>query len=161
MRKSLEFRALRQAHSSILERLSLGNPATYFIFFSSHESAALSRRTLKSDIAGGPFRATTGLMHWTKVVSLNHLVGADEQRRRDVDAELFRRLEIDYQFELGGLHHRQFRGLFALQDASDIDTCLPPRVRHVGAVAEKATGKDVRAPNADRRNPVAESHCDV
>jgi len=46
--------------------------------------------------------------------SLDHLIGADEQRRRDVDAELFRRPEIDHQFEPGGLHHRQFRGLFAL-----------------------------------------------
>jgi hypothetical protein len=45
-------------------------------------------------------------VHCTKFVSLDHLVGAAKQRWRDVDAELFRRLEIDCQFELGGLHNR-------------------------------------------------------
>jgi hypothetical protein len=36
-------------------------------------------------------------------VSLDHLVGAAERRCRDLDAELFCRLEIYYQFELGRL----------------------------------------------------------
>jgi hypothetical protein len=38
MRENLKFHALRQAHSSILDRLSLGNRATYFGFFGSHDS---------------------------------------------------------------------------------------------------------------------------
>ena len=50
--------------------------------------------------------APTGLIHRTKCVSLDDLVGAAEQRWRNVDAELFRRLEIDQQFERGGLHNR-------------------------------------------------------
>jgi hypothetical protein len=60
---------------------------------------------------------------------LDNLVGAGEKRWWDVDAELFRRLEIDYQLELGGLHNRKLGGLFALKDASDIDARLPPCVR--------------------------------
>ena len=49
----------------------------------------------------------SALCHKQKGASLfDHLVRAAEQGRRDVDAELFRRLEIDYQFELGGLHNR-------------------------------------------------------
>ena len=81
----------------------------------------------------------SGIMHCTNFVSLDHLVGTAEQRRRDLDAELLCRLEIYHQFELGGLHNRQFRGLFALQDPADIDTCLPPCVRQAGAVVDKAT----------------------
>ena len=73
-------------------------------------------------------------------VSLDHLVGAAEQRCRDLDAELFYRLEIYCRFELGRLHDLQFRGLFALQDPADMDTCLPSCVRQTGAVADKATG---------------------
>src|ERR1700676_1632665 len=37
----------------------------------------------------------------------DHLVGSGEQRWWDVDAQLFRHLEIDYQLELGGLHNRK------------------------------------------------------
>jgi hypothetical protein len=66
--------------------------------------------------------------------------GAAEQRCRDLYAELPCRLEIYYQFELGRLHDLQLRGLFALQDPADIDTCLPPCVRQIGAVADKAAG---------------------
>jgi len=66
--------------------------------------------------------------------------GAAEQRCRDLYAELPCRLEIYYQFELGRLHDLQLRGLFALQDPADIDTCLPPCLRQIGAVADKAAG---------------------
>jgi hypothetical protein len=44
----------------------------------------------------------------------NHLIGAGEKRGWNVDAEIFRRLEIDHQFELGGLHDRKLGWLFAL-----------------------------------------------
>src|ERR1700688_3033658 len=44
MRKSSKFHALRQAQSSILERLSLGNRATYFTFFGSYDSDRRSVR---------------------------------------------------------------------------------------------------------------------
>src|SRR5580765_4478968 len=105
-------------------------------------------------------------MQWTRAeptraASFDHLIGADEERCRDVDAELLRRLEIDDQIELGGLHNRKLGGFFTLEDASDIGTCLPPCVRQVGTVADKAAKHGVHAAVADRWNPVAVCHCDV
>jgi hypothetical protein len=44
--------------------------------------------------AGQYKSATSGLMHCTNFISLDHLVGAAEQRWRDLDAELFCPLEI-------------------------------------------------------------------
>src|SRR5580704_201121 len=91
----------------------------------------------------------------------DHLVGPGQHGRRDVDTKLFRRLEIDDQFEPGGLHDGQFGGLFPLEDAGNVETRLPPRVRQIGTVAEKTTGCDVPAPDTDRWNPAVESQCDV
>ena len=48
-----------------------------------------------------------------RVSLLDHLVGAGEQRRRNVDAKRLRGLEIDHQLELGRLLDRQIGGLFA------------------------------------------------
>src|SRR4051812_28979381 len=103
----------------------------------------------------------SGLMHCTRFASLDHLIGAAKQRWRDVDAELSRRLEINDQFELGGLHNRQVRRLFAFKNATDIDTCLTPRVCQVGTVTKKAASSYVHAANGDRRNPFEETFCDV
>jgi len=86
---------------------------------------------------------------------------SEQKRRRDLDPELLCRFEIDNQLELGGLHNRQVRGLFALQDAANIDTCLPPCVRQVGTIADEATGNRVYAPVADRGDSVRESLRDM
>jgi hypothetical protein len=43
--------------------------------------------------------------HVTRATSLDHLVGASEQRRGHVEAKHIRSLEIDHQFELGRLQH--------------------------------------------------------
>jgi hypothetical protein len=86
---------------------------------------------------------------------------SEQKRRRDLDPELLCRFEIDNQLELGGLHNRQVRGLFTLQDAANIDTCLPPCVRQVGTIADEATGNRVYAPVADRGDSVRESLRDM
>jgi hypothetical protein len=47
--------------------------------------------------AGGPAKC---------VVSFEQLVGANEQRQRHLDPELFRGLQVDQQLDLGGLLDR-------------------------------------------------------
>src|SRR3954453_1623427 len=91
----------------------------------------------------------------------DHFVGAHENCYRDVNSEEFRRLEIDYQIEFGGLHHGKFRRLFSFKDTSDVDACLPPCVRQVRTVAHKTASNGVHATVADCGNPVAVSHGDV
>jgi hypothetical protein len=49
--------------------------------------------------------------------SLDHLVGAGDEQRRQVEAERARSLEIDRQIELGWQLDRQIGGLGALQDS--------------------------------------------
>jgi hypothetical protein len=54
--------------------------------------------------------------------SFDHLIGAGEQDRRDVNAERARGFEIDYQFERRWLLYWQFSGFFAFEDTASIDT---------------------------------------
>src|SRR6516164_1435395 len=53
--------------------------------------------------------------------SLDHLVGAGEQRRGHIDAEHPGRWQVDHQIELSGQLDRQIAGLLALEDAAGID----------------------------------------
>ena len=59
---------------------------------------------------------------------LDHLVGEREQRRRDFEAERLRSLEIDHQLEFARLYHGQVGGLFASQNATDIDAGFAKRI---------------------------------
>jgi hypothetical protein len=45
----------------------------------------------------------------SRLGSFHHLVGADEQSARHLEAERIRRIEIDRQAELGRILHRQDR----------------------------------------------------
>src|SRR5438132_11287815 len=51
--------------------------------------------------------------------SLDHLVGAGDERRRDVKAKRLRGLEVNDQLELRRLLHRKLAGLRALENLVD------------------------------------------
>src|SRR5262245_11954022 len=64
----------------------------------------------------------------------DNLIGAREQRRRDVDAERLGRLEIDYKLILGRHLHRQVSRLLALEDAVNVAGRPPIIFQHVISV---------------------------
>src|SRR6516225_9192676 len=87
-------------------------------------------------------------------VSLNNLIGGRQQRFRDGEAERISGRQIDYQFELGGLHDRQIGGPGALEDAACIGADLTKAVCEVGSVAHQPTGLDIFTHRITRWNPV-------
>src|SRR6516225_3740468 len=50
----------------------------------------------------------------------DHLIGAGEQRRRHLNAEDPRGLEVERQLEAGRLLDRQFAGFLPFEDAADV-----------------------------------------
>jgi hypothetical protein len=48
-----------------------------------------------------------------------------KQCRRHLNTKRLGGREVDQQLELGGLHDRQVGGLFDLEDAAEVNACLP------------------------------------
>ena len=74
-------------------------------------------------------------MRWNlRRFTLDDLIGDGEQSRRDGKAECFGRLEVDRQFELRRLLHRQIGGFSALEQPIDVNCCAPIKVVRIDAV---------------------------
>src|SRR6516162_7600159 len=69
--------------------------------------------------------------------SLDHLVGARDERRRYVKAERLCRLEINDEVELGWPDHRQLGWFFALEDTAGVDAELARYFRNIRPVAHQ------------------------
>src|SRR5215831_5151119 len=118
---------------------------------SGHATLA-TKRTLLLTWAGLP---PAGSHQLCLAHSLDHLVGAGEQHRWDVEVKRARRLQIEDKFELGRLQDRKLCGLRALKDAAGVDADLTEHVEKDRPVAHQKAGFDHLAGSITGRHPVA------
>ena len=64
-------------------------------------------------------------------VLFDHLVGAEQDRCRNIEAERLGGFQIDHEFKFCRLLDRQIGGLVALENAPDIDAGLPICLRRL------------------------------
>src|SRR5262245_6611150 len=69
--------------------------------------------------------------------SLDHLVGAGEQRWRNIEAEGSCCLEVDDELELGGLNHRQIGRFDALENLTGHNADLTKHIENIGSIAHE------------------------
>src|SRR6516165_6378676 len=105
-----------------------------------------------------PPRCTRSCGAWCRcrLQSLDHLVGAIEDRRRYFHAKCLSSLEIDDEFELGRPHDRKIGGLRAREDSAGIDTREMMRFGDTASIADQAAADCELAKQEAGGNPVAE-----
>ena len=86
--------------------------------------------------------------------SLDHLIGALLEVKRNVESERLGGREIDDQLEFGRQLNRKIAWLLAFEYARNIDTGTAISIRDSGTITHQPTGLRVLAPNVDCGNPV-------
>src|SRR5687768_9855848 len=89
-----------------------------------------------------------------RLSSLDHLISANEQRRRNRQAERLGRLHIDEQFEFRRLLDWQISGLCALENFYDIVRGSSVQIFPIDAVRHETTEIDEEAKPIHRRDAV-------
>src|SRR6516225_8851372 len=87
--------------------------------------------------------------------SLDHLVGAGEQDRRQVETQRSCCLEVDHELELGPLLDRQIGWFCTLEDFVDVGGGSIPDVFETSRIGEQATRLGHLPESADQRQTVA------
>src|SRR5262245_20531429 len=95
----------------------------------------------------------------SRFTSLDHLVGAAEQREGEGDAKRLGSLEVDDQFNLCDLLHGQVGRLLAFENPSGVDADRMVQVRKVASVAHQAAGRGEHAVCVNRWHPITERQC--
>src|SRR6266446_9858263 len=85
----------------------------------------------------------------------DHLVGADEERGRNCEAERLGGFQVDRHLKFGRLHDRQIGGLFTLENSPGVSTDLTIAVSKAHSVTDQATSRDELALRVDRGDHIA------
>ena len=71
---------------------------------------------------------------------LDYFVSEQLQRVGYLNAERSGRLQVDDEFEFGGLHDGKVGGLRALEDLTGLEADLTPRVQNIDPIAHQSAG---------------------
>src|ERR1700742_2943549 len=110
---------------------SLTNAATSLGMIFSENRFTLFRIMLEIRNLAAAFRSSQSQKPAQPSSLFNHLVGGCEQRRRNVEAERFRRPGVDHHLELGRQLHRKVGRLLAPENSACIDCRLPKQLNDV------------------------------